>query len=188
MGLVYLVHPVECKENMYKIGYSDKEDLSRLNSYKKGSDYVLFYGHIMNPRRVEAELIRAFEQHFVCSAGREFFDGDQREMVRVFHDVVMAHYQPVVRPPPSPPVTTVNYPAFATFFEDCFEFTDNESDRLRVIELYEAFRMHYREKNPSISVPTKAELVQYIKQDRRFKKLRRELETFGGLKAKLDWF
>jgi hypothetical protein len=84
MGIVYLIQPAECaKGGLFKVGFSGKDDFSRLNSYKNGSVPIVVFGGIQNPRDVEADIIRVF--------GREYFDGDVERMRDIFVQVVLKH-------------------------------------------------------------------------------------------------
>lgn len=92
MGIVYLIQPVECaKGGLFKVGFSGKDDFSRLNSYKNGSVPIVVFGGIQNPRDVEADIIRVFGREFQCSAGREYFDGDVERMRDIFVQIVLKH-------------------------------------------------------------------------------------------------
>lgn len=85
MGIVYLIQPAECNGlSRFKVGCSERNDLSRLNAYKKGSVVICVFGNIQNPRRVESEVIRIFNDKFHNAAGREYFDGDIRQMESMF--------------------------------------------------------------------------------------------------------
>lgn len=72
---------------------------------------------------------------------------------------------------------------FMQFLDDNFTFTNNDRDRMSITELYEAFRMWYRNTN-SGTVPNKQDLLDYLNANGRIKKLGKNV--FGGLQARQE--
>lgn len=68
----------------YKVGYSSKNDVSRIKDYGNGTEIYYTIGHIPNAQQVESELIKAFGKRFSVGCGREYFDGDIEEMKTLF--------------------------------------------------------------------------------------------------------
>lgn len=93
-GIVYLVQPVELLgTNRYKIGCSKKNDLSRCkNGYKTGTRYI----HIMEcsePFNIEKQLISVFNEKFRLIGGREYFEGNETDMITEFFKTVNSYIQ-----------------------------------------------------------------------------------------------
>ena len=80
-GIIYLIQPTELiGTKRYKIGRSCKNDLSRLKSYGKGVRYILIR-ECINPIKFEAEIIKSFNEKFKNIARREYFEGNELEMI-----------------------------------------------------------------------------------------------------------
>jgi P4 family phage/plasmid primase-like protien len=67
---------------------------------------------------------------------------------------------------------------FMQFLDDNFTFTNNDRDRISMQEIYEAFRMWFRNTN-SGPTPNKQELLDYLNANGKIKKLGKN--WFGGL-------
>jgi hypothetical protein len=92
MGILYLIQPAELiGTNHYKIGYSSKSTLERINTgYKKGSRYL----HILecdNAFDIEKILKYEFSKKFELIAGKEFFKGDENEMLKLFYNIYITN-------------------------------------------------------------------------------------------------
>lgn len=91
-GIVYLVQPAELVGTArYKVGYSSKPNLSRLTSgYKCGTRYLIVC-ECSDALEVETELKVEFNRKFRLVAGREYFEGDEIEMIKTFWTVYSAY-------------------------------------------------------------------------------------------------
>lgn len=90
MGIVYLIQPAELVgTNRVKIGCSKKNDLSRILSYKKGTNFVCICS-TEKPLLIEKVIIAVFTTHFEKIAGNEYFMGDLIEMRKMFLQQVQA--------------------------------------------------------------------------------------------------
>lgn len=89
MGYVYFIQPCEligCSR--YKIGCSTTEDFKRLSAYRKGTRYICII-EVDKPLIVESILIRAFNEQFNLIAGKEYFEGNEAEMLKTFNQIVI---------------------------------------------------------------------------------------------------
>jgi len=87
-GIIYLIQPEELLQtNRYKIGCSAKNDLSRVNSYKKNSRY-LYIAECINPYTLEANIKSIFNNKYTLIAGKEYFEGDEKDIVNNFVKIV----------------------------------------------------------------------------------------------------
>jgi len=87
-GIVYLIQPEELLQtNRYKIGCSAKNDLSRVCSYKKNSRY-LYIAECINPYTLESNIKSAFNNKYTLIAGKEYFEGDEKNIVNDFVKIV----------------------------------------------------------------------------------------------------
>merc|ERR1712031_34847 len=88
MGIIYLLQPAElCGTNRHKIGCSNKDSLERVLSYKKGTR-VLFVSNSKYYSQIEKLLIEQFNKKFKLIAGKEYFEGNESEMYKLFLEVV----------------------------------------------------------------------------------------------------
>jgi hypothetical protein len=88
MGYVYLIQPCELKNtNRFKIGMSSKSDLSRLKSYRAGTRYI-FLIECSDYLSIERHIIQVFNKNFKKIAGAEYFEGDEKEIIKTFIDSV----------------------------------------------------------------------------------------------------
>lgn len=89
MGLLYFIQPAELVgTTRYKIGRSSKNDLSRLRAYRTGTRMILIL-ECENDIQIEARLIDAFNSQFPRVAGKEWFEGNEKDMRALFYDIVM---------------------------------------------------------------------------------------------------
>lgn len=87
-GIVYLIQPEELLQtNRYKIGCSAKNDLSRVCSYKKNSRY-LYIAECINPYTLESNIKSVFNNKYTLIAGKEYFEGDEKNIVNDFVKIV----------------------------------------------------------------------------------------------------
>jgi hypothetical protein len=87
-GIIYLIQPEELlKTNRYKIGCSTKSGLSRIYAYKKNSRY-LYIAECINPSILETNIKNAFNNKYTLIAGKEYFEGDEKNIVNDFIKMV----------------------------------------------------------------------------------------------------
>lgn len=90
---VYLIQPRDCMVggahgNIYKIGMSSKEDLSRLRSYGCGTRYICMV-EVENYLETERQLKSAFGDAFQLHHGHEYYTVDNEEKaVSLFMTIV----------------------------------------------------------------------------------------------------
>lgn len=77
---VYLIQPREFNgcSDIYKIGMSSKEDLSRLRSYGLGTRYICMM-EVKNYLETERRLKSAFGSAFVLDHGNEYYKVDNED-------------------------------------------------------------------------------------------------------------
>ena len=93
-GSLYLIRPssaIKGSDHVYKIGKTEKEDLSRLSSYEKG-------GKVYFTIAVKADIVHDYEQQLIkifCSKyiqrkdyGTEYFEGDFSSMIGEIYNLV----------------------------------------------------------------------------------------------------
>ena len=90
IGIVYLVQPAEMFGNgRYKAGMSNSNTLDRcVNGYNKGSRYLCIM-ECKNPLDVERKIIQEFTQRFKVVSGKEYFEGEESEMLQLFCKIVL---------------------------------------------------------------------------------------------------
>jgi len=88
-GIIYLIQPIELiNTNIYKIGCSNKNNLDRCNNgYKKNSRYICIM-ECNNPFLLEKKLINIFINKFKLIKGKEYFEGNEMDMLKIFFDIV----------------------------------------------------------------------------------------------------
>lgn len=90
-GIVYLIQPTEflCT-NVYKIGMSDKTNVSRL--YSQGADSrCIFVMECNLAKQLETNIKNTFKQKFKIYKGSEYFEGDELEITNLFIKLCMDH-------------------------------------------------------------------------------------------------
>ncbi len=90
MPYVYLVQPVEfINTSCYKVGMSSKEDINRLKSYGRGTEYINYF-KCTNYQEAERELINALndDETVVLFKGREYFCGNKSKILSIFKTVM----------------------------------------------------------------------------------------------------
>lgn len=92
MGSVYLIQPVELlNTSIYKIGCSKKLTLERCSKgYKKYSKFICTLGY-SNPIELEKILKKNFKQKFRLAFGKEYFEGNERELLLSFFDIAFTN-------------------------------------------------------------------------------------------------
>ena len=92
MPYCYLIQPTELLgTNRYKVGMSSLDNLSRVQSYKKGTRYLMIC-ECIDAIEVERKIIREFNYVYQCIAGNEYFEvDDELKMLNLFINVVMSH-------------------------------------------------------------------------------------------------
>lgn len=92
-GIIYLIQPVELiGTERYKIGMSGNPNLNRcINGYKKGSRYICIM-ECNNPLILEKNIKRQFNKKFKLIAGKEYYEGNEKDMLNVFNNLVIEHY------------------------------------------------------------------------------------------------
>ncbi len=83
---VYLIQPREFNgcSDVYKIGMSSKQDLSRLRSYGIGTRYICMI-EVKNYLEAERKLKSAFRSAFVLDHGNEYYKvHDEQKAVDIF--------------------------------------------------------------------------------------------------------
>jgi len=89
-GIIYLIQPSELVgTSRYKIGMSNNPDLERCkNGYKKGSRYLCIM-ECHNPIILEKNIKNEFNKKFKLISGNEFYEGNEKELLNTFNDLVM---------------------------------------------------------------------------------------------------
>ena len=92
-GIIYLIQPCELVgTNRFKIGCSKDTSLNRVqNGYKKGTRY-LYIAECDDPLFIEKEIITQFNIKFKLIAGREYFEGDEEEIIKCFYEFIDIDY------------------------------------------------------------------------------------------------
>ena len=85
-GTLYFIQPAELVgTSRYKIGCSATNDMVRCKSYRQGTRYLMVL-ECPTPFEVEAVVKAQFNSIFHRVAGKEYFEGDEREMRRIFYE------------------------------------------------------------------------------------------------------
>ena len=87
-GFVYLVQPVNLiGTNRFKIGCSEKLNLSRLEAYLNDVVIICVFG-VQSPRDVEKNIKNVFNVKYKLCAGKEWYEGDKTAMTLSFLDYI----------------------------------------------------------------------------------------------------
>lgn len=99
MGVVYLIQPAELVgTKRYKVGMSEKDDLSRITKgFKKGTK-TLCVLEVDNPRLVEQNLKDFFTEKYKLIAGTEYFEGAESTMKTAFLKISSGKEMPKPKP------------------------------------------------------------------------------------------
>jgi hypothetical protein len=90
MPFVYLVQPeILLGTKRYKLGMSLRENYNRIKEYGKDTKIIKIF-HCNNPRKIEIELIKNFNEKYDCVSGLEYFDinnEDEINMIELFEEI-----------------------------------------------------------------------------------------------------
>ncbi len=87
-GIVYLIQPEEYLGTAtYKIGMSASNTSKRIDSYGKQSR-VLSIVQCKDPSAIEEKIIHTFTEKFNVERGREYFSGDEEQLMTEFHQCI----------------------------------------------------------------------------------------------------
>ena len=89
---VYIIHDavaIAAKENVYKIGRTSQQDLSRFKNYSKGSK-LLFLIVCNNSIQIEKNIIEIFKTKYKFreDRGAEYFEGDYNMMIKDIFTII----------------------------------------------------------------------------------------------------
>ena len=88
-GTIYLLQPREYIEtNVYKIGFSHKNDLKRCLSYGKDTKFISIH-ECKNPSVIENIIKDEFNNKFEKYKGYEYFKGNISEIYKLFNKIVI---------------------------------------------------------------------------------------------------
>jgi hypothetical protein len=86
-GIIYLIQPAEyVGTSIFKVGCSEKNDLSALFSYRSGSRHLVVLGSD-NPRCVKSLITTRFNAEFNLYRGADYFEGPEDQMVCLFYEI-----------------------------------------------------------------------------------------------------
>lgn len=77
---------IKSKENVYKVGMTQKENCKRFNQYPKGS-VLLFQMICNNCKNLEKQIINLFKENFTHrkDIGNEYFEGECKSMIDMIY-------------------------------------------------------------------------------------------------------
>lgn len=89
---IYLVQErefIKTKENIFKVGMTEKENHKRFNQYPKGS-LLLCQIICNNCKRTEKDIIKKFIELFKQrkDIGKEYFEGDYKSMINIIYSTI----------------------------------------------------------------------------------------------------
>ncbi len=92
INYIYLLQErefIKTKENVYKVGMTQKENHERFNQYPKGS-ILLFQMICNNCKNIEKCLIKIFKEKFKLrkDIGNEYFEGDYKNMIDIIYSTI----------------------------------------------------------------------------------------------------
>lgn len=158
MGIVYLICPGYLKGlNRYKIGCSQHDNVSRVNSYGKDTVVFSIQGGLSNYQEVEQAIIKAFNEHFTVVSGREYYEGDIHRMKELFNNTIKSceNFEQNAEVPQEP--LNENREKVVQFLKDYVSITHNPSDQIKIPGLYTVFRLRW----PSWPYENYIEFCQY---------------------------
>lgn len=90
--LIYMVHLREfkkTKENIYKIGRTERSFKDRMCGYPKGSTTIVV-AEVKDCRNAEREIMKTFDHKFTQrnDIGREYYEGNVDDMLNEFNKIV----------------------------------------------------------------------------------------------------
>ena len=130
VGIVYLIQPAELVgTNRFKVGCSSKNTIDRcVEGYRKGTRCIYII-ECIEPFCVEKILKNAFTTNFKLIAGKEYFEGDEIAIKKLFINIVFTNYpkDEVLNIPER--VIDNNDSNNKALFE-LFEFTEDTKDKI----------------------------------------------------------
>jgi prophage antirepressor-like protein len=128
VGIVYLIQPAELVEtNRFKVGCSSKNTIDRcVDGYRKGTR-TIYIIECIDPFGVEKILKSSFNTRFKLIAGKEYFEGDEVAIKKLFIDIVFA--DKVLDTSEVVDNVQTNYIDYTPLFE-LFEFTEEPKDKI----------------------------------------------------------
>lgn len=80
---------IKTKENVYKVGRTEKENYARFNHYPKGS-VLLFQMICKNCRNIEEQTKRLLKEQFTHrkDLGNEYFEGNYKIMINIIYHLI----------------------------------------------------------------------------------------------------
>lgn len=91
-GLIYLIQPGDLiGTQRYKIGMSHTPALTRTKKYGIKESRFLCDMTCKEPLVLERKIIKIFKQKFKLLSGREFFEGDENQILNTFVSIAMEH-------------------------------------------------------------------------------------------------
>ena len=126
MGTIYLIQPAELVgTNRFKIGCSNTNNLERCKKgYKKGSRFINIM-ECKEPFKIEKEIKKVFNDKFKLIAGKEYFEGNEEDIKKVFYDTVKSF----------------SSPTFQTIHDVLRSNMVTSIDKKRIIECYSRVKM-----------------------------------------------
>ena len=73
--------------NMFKVGKTKQKDFLRLKDYPKDTQTFL-YRKCNNCDEMEKQILEKFNEKFMLAKGREYFEGDYNEMIKIINDIL----------------------------------------------------------------------------------------------------
>jgi hypothetical protein len=92
-GIIYFVQPAELiGTSRYKIGCSTVPNLNRITSgYKLNGTRYITIMECKNPIKLEENIKKTFNTNFKLIAGKEFFEGEEKNMINIFLQTVFEY-------------------------------------------------------------------------------------------------
>ena len=88
---IYLISSRSLNTNIYKIGMSKRDILTRLSEYKGDYKKPIIKGtwSCYNAREIETDIIKKFNNIFIKQKGNEYFEGDINIMINIIQAVAV---------------------------------------------------------------------------------------------------
>lgn len=147
-GMIYLIQPVELVgTKRYKVGLSNEPTLDRCRKgYKNGSRYLLIM-ECDDSLRLENTIKREFKKKYKLIAGSEYFEGNEREMLRDFVKMVMDHKfidnDHTTNNPTGKKICDDN---ISCFIDEFYEITGNKNDYVSKYDFVSLYRCYHCKK------------------------------------------
>lgn len=185
---IYLLRPEESvlsEQNIYKIGMSVVKDknsnISRLSSYRKGSEIVLL-AQCINANAMERQIINIFNKRFKRAYGNEYFVGNKYEMMEIIYATLKNEdkFQEYTLDKKSCS-TDCNNDILDKFIEDEIIVTTNLENSVMMKDVYEEYTYWRRdEDNKNDLIVSYDDLITYF--DSKFQKAGRKSWCYLKLK------